>query len=249
MGNGNPLVGKRIRAARDHLNLSRRSVVEATGNDFSTKTLERWESGEREIPSKALGKLSDILGVSIAYLMGESNETGIPAASAEMEVTATVIESNARAINKEETIDIPMVSRNISACCGEGSIYAAEVEWEITGTYPFPVKDLLGYTWQGGKFFSVTAMGRSMEPRICDGERIIFARDLEVENGDFALLTWDDKLLIRGMIFEQDGRIILRAVNKEYEDICVDPGDTRLCVIGKVLKAVPAPRNVGGLWS
>ncbi len=232
--------------------ISKAKLSEKMGVDYST--VYRWGINKNSPKDEHLEELARIFDVSIAYLKGwtdnpESNETGIPEPSAEMEVTATVIESNARAINKEETIDIPMVSRNISACCGEGSIYAAEVEWEITGTYPFPVKDLLGYTWQGGKFFSVTAMGRSMEPRICDGERIIFARDLEVENGDFALLTWDDKLLIRGMIFEQDGRIILRAVNKEYEDICVDPGDTRLCVIGKVLKAVPAPRNVGGLWS
>ncbi len=218
--------------------------------DTNPSSISRWVNG-KQFPRtiSALEKLSEILGVSIAYLMGESNETGIPAPSAEMEVTATVVESNARVIDKEETIDIPMVSRNISACCGEGSIYAAEVEWEITGTYPFPAVDLLGYTWQGAKYYSVLATGHSMEPIVSDGERVVFARDIEVHSGDFALLTWDDKLLIRGMIFEKDGRIILRAVNKAYEDICVEPGDPRLCVIGKVLKAVPAPRNIGGLWS
>ena len=89
-----------------------------------------------------------------------------------------------------------------------------------------------------------------MEPHLQDGDRVLFAKspDVEVVSGDFAILLWDGKLLIRGVVFPDGAKIILRPTNGKYSDIETARGDERLCLLGKVLGVTPAYRKVPGLW-
>lgn len=66
-------IGKRIKDRRQELGWSQRELSERMGyNNHSTIT--RIESGKVDIPQSKVVKFSEVLGVSIAYLMGWEEE-------------------------------------------------------------------------------------------------------------------------------------------------------------------------------
>ena len=52
--------------------MSRQAVADTIG--ISTKSLERYENGEREPVASVLAALADLYGVSADYLLGRSEE-------------------------------------------------------------------------------------------------------------------------------------------------------------------------------
>jgi transcriptional regulator with XRE-family HTH domain len=158
------------------------------------------------------------------------------------------IESNVATLN--DAILIPVVTDDVSACCGSGNIYPDEVKWEIVGYYPMDSSDLIGYTWQTNDFCVIKVSGDSMEPHFYEGERVLFVKapDVQVTSGDFAVMLYQGKLLLRGIIFEKDGKIVLKATNEKYKDIFVPQNSDDLCILGKILGVVPAYRKTPGLW-
>jgi hypothetical protein len=181
-----------------------------------------------------------------APLLGAKTTTGSNNALISAEESAH-IESNVATLN--DAMMIPVVSDDVSACCGKGSIYAEDVKWEIVGYYPVDPNDLIGYTWQTDKFQIIRASGDSMEPRIYDGERIIFAEELEIENANFAVVLWDGYTLIRVVLFNSDGTVTLRSMKEDkYKDITVIPGDERFCILGKVLGIAPSIKKIGAYY-
>lgn len=62
-------VGERIQAAREQKTLSRPKLAELLG--VKPNTIWLWENGERQPSDDDKHRLAQILGVSIAYLMGE----------------------------------------------------------------------------------------------------------------------------------------------------------------------------------
>ena len=157
-------------------------------------------------------------------------------------------ESNVATMN--DAIMIPVVTDDVYACCGSGNIYPDEVKWEIVGYYPMDSSDLIGYTWQTNDFCVIKVSGDSMEPHFNERERVLFVKapDVEVTSGDFAVMLYQGRLLLRGIIFEKDGRIVLRATNEKYKDIVVPKESDDLCVLGKILGVVPAYRKTPGMW-
>lgn len=238
--------GEEIRARRKHLGFSQGGFAERLG--VSRSAVYEWERGKYFPEGENLKNLSEVLGLSIAYIVGETDDPGESITSAEASIFA---KEHLLKGSEDGAVKIPMVSKILSASPKENSMHAAEVDWKLSGgSHTLPLETLTKHIREGAsQFFAMDTLGDSMFPRICDGERIIFARDAVIENGDFVLLTWGGKLLVRGIIFEKDERIILRAVHKDYEDIHVPPRDSRLCVIGKVVKVIPLPREAGGLWS
>lgn len=181
--------------------------------------------------------LAAALNTSVAYLMSETDNPA-PAGSRRPEVESNVLTLN-------DAIMIPIVTEDVSACCGKGTMCAEEVKWDVVGYYPMDETDLLGYTWQTKNFHIIKASGDSMEPHVYDGDRVLFA-ELEVSNRDVAVLLFDGKLMIRAVIFQGD-KIILRAGNTDkYDDIEITPMN-ELCILGKVLGVVPAYRKITGI--
>ena len=62
-------LGARIEAIRKEKKLSRPKLAEMM--NVAPNSVWRWESGEREPEVETLRKLASVLGVSVAYLMGE----------------------------------------------------------------------------------------------------------------------------------------------------------------------------------
>lgn len=65
-------IGEKIRQERKRNRLTQEELAAQMG--VSIKTLQRWETEERSPRTKELKKLSEILGTSVEYLMGEAVE-------------------------------------------------------------------------------------------------------------------------------------------------------------------------------
>lgn len=106
------------------------------------------------------------------------------------------------------------------------------------------VTDILGYeeidaNWQG-EYFALRISGRSMEPKIADGDIVIVKKQERVENGEIAVVTVNSEdATLKKVMLSPDG-IILVPFNAEYEtkfyandEILSLPVD----ILGKVVEA------------
>lgn len=82
-------IGERIKQRRQELQWSQRDLAERMNYNHSTIT--RIESGKIDIPQSRVVRFSEVLGVSIAYLMGweeknptTENDSGISTAKKEL---------------------------------------------------------------------------------------------------------------------------------------------------------------------
>lgn len=238
-------VGSRIREARGRKRIRQRALAEMIG--AHPVTISRWERGVNLPDSGTLSRIAEVLETTVAYLSGEAEDLSrFPAADGAL----SGLRSNARFI---ETINIPIVSKVIKACCGEGNAYADDIEWEIEGALALPANDLMGYTWQVGKngFHAIAVEGDSMEPRIHDGDIIVFASSLEIQNGNFVLVKYDGRILIRAFWDNGKGHFRLKALNPNYEDIEIDSSSEdegrEFIILGKVLRRVTVDNLANGV--
>lgn len=266
-------VGERIKHLRKG-KYTQSELAELTG--VHETTIRRWEQERDRGPDlDALKRIAHVLETSVAYLTSETDDpkryTTIlgdgperdgnkrplsPAAFMYLSTSKegsllghnALPEANAR---EASVAWVPVVSPHVKACCGSGNAYAEDVVWEEIGQYPVPFYMVNGYAWQTRKNgVRVTAVeGDSMEPRIHDGDWVLFA-DTRLSNGDIGLVKYEGRLMVRGVLFEGDNKVLLRALNKDYEEILVDLTDegVEFGILGKVLLRLPKAERVTGLW-
>ena len=160
---------------------------------------------------------------------------------------AELLESNAWPV---KMVKIPMIGGVIRACCGKGNAYASDVEWEVDGFSYIPASELDAYAWQvgDGGFHTIRVEGNSMEPRIHDGDTLLFG-DLPVSNGNFAVVRYDDRLIVRGVWDHHNGHYTLKALNPAYDDIDVDMEDESkdFYILGKVIRRITVENLADGM--
>lgn len=213
-----------------------------------TNTISRWENGSRSPDAGTLQKLAQVLDTTTAYLLGETEDSARLSASQPTIKTVVLPESNA---HEAPVAWVPVVGPHVKACCGRGNAYAEDVVWEKIGYCPVPFYMVNGYSWQvGDNGIRVIAVeGNSMEPRIYDGDWVLFA-DAKLSNGDIGLVKYEGRLMVRGVLFDGTDKVLLRALNKDYEEILVDLTDegVEFGILGKVLLRLPKAERVTGLW-
>lgn len=234
------MISKRIAIARKGKGWIQTQLAEALG--VSVDTVRRWEQGKRPPDTEMLQKLAQALDTSTAYLLGETDDPAKPATD-----RAPAPELPESKVRFTDVTWVPVVDGAITVCCGTGTAYAEDVEWNVVGKYPVPTADLLGFSWllKDGGFRIITVEGDSMAPRIEDGDQVLFA-DTELISGDLGLVRYRGRYMVRGVFFEGDN-IRLQATNKEYDPIIVPQEDENFCILGKVLLKV-AIEKLNGLW-
>lgn len=215
-------------------------------------------SGEIDDPTPSA--LEQVLNNTVRYISDHAGELS-PSNPAAPEITqeeamsilrgdkskAEQPESNAWPV---KMVKIPMIGGVIRACCGKGNAYASDVEWEIEGFSYIPASELDAYSWQvgDGGFHTIRVEGNSMEPRIHDGDTLLFG-DLPVSNGNFAVVRYDDRLIVRGVYNDRKGHYTLRPLNSAYEDIDVDMEDESkdFYILGKVIRRITVENLADGM--
>lgn len=236
------MISKRIATARKQKAWIQTQLAEVLG--VSVDSVRRWEQGKRTPDTDMLQKLAQVLDTTTSYLLGETDNPARSGDGASSPKLEPLPESNVRFT---DVTWVPVVDGAITVCCGVGTAYAEDVEWNVVGKYPVPTADLMGFSWvlKDGGFRIITVEGDSMAPRIEDGDQVLFA-DAELLNGDIGLVRYRGRYMIRGVFFEGGG-IRLQAINKEYEPIIVPREDEDFCILGKVLLKI-AIEKLNGLW-
>ena len=188
-------------------------------------SISQWENDKVKPDTNFLTLLAKELDTSVAYLMGEEK--------------IDLLESNGRII--EDITMVPVISSNlITACCGNGTVYATDIQWEIDKYYPIPSEDLIGYGWQGAQFYLIVAEGVSMEPYIFEGDMILFATGVDVKAGDIAVISMNNRVFCKGIVERTADHILFRSYNYQVSpDLRVEIDENNeVLVLGKVLRVI-----------
>lgn len=238
-------------------------VSKATG--IAQSTLSGWKATNRLPQRRTLKKIADYFGVSVEYLMGESDERSPetkkePAVRADSELVKidrllnepghrewvrygkylTNQPDFKRESSPEYEPECEPVEyiRDYQTPCAAG--YAAPIEGENYIDVPRDTST------PREADFSVHVSGDSMEPYIKDGQRVFVKRDCPLRDFDVGIFYYDGDVFIKQYCPSYDGSVYLLSANPKREDanktISRDATSTLIC-FGKVLldKKLPAP--------
>ncbi len=209
-----------IETARKEMGMSRKQLADAIG--VTPSTVFRYEAKNAKPTSDILQKLSKALGVTADYLCGN-------------------------AMTLASVVFVPVIDKTIGASAGTGNGIDG-VEWNTIDEYPIASAALMGYSWQGADCKIICAEGNSMEPVIHDGAKVLFAANIEVMQGDIAIVSVDNRLFVKGVLYNKNGTLTLVSFNKaEYPDRIIDPENQDVRILGKVLYIVPDLQKVAGV--
>lgn len=201
-------IGERLREFGEQQFKSSVNFAKALG--VSPQHLNAYLTGQR-IPGNKMQDRLRKLGCDIGWLM-----TGLRREQVEQDfvrATTKITEGRGRKVVGESTMpyDIKMYPVAGKAQAGKGVL-----TFEYHRMEPGPP----GVVVPEGYWFIVK--GDSMEPRYYKGEMVFVRKDLKPENGDFAVVVWDDytEAAIK-QIFYKDGNAILRSINPAHEPILV----------------------------
>lgn len=186
--------GKRLAEIREKAHLTQEALGTLVG--VSRKTIGRWESAERVPDIEELKKLSKALNVSIINLVGEEeNLRLIPPVNAEP--------SNVKGPFKE-LIRLPILSSEITACCGNGTPLI-ELTTQSGDFFYFP-KNRIGRIDDLRPPFGIDAEGDSMAGYgVFDGALVAVNPAEELRSGHIAVVCIGDRVSIKKIYFKPSG--------------------------------------------
>ena len=141
----------------------------------------------------------------------------------------------------DNVVQVPVIDGIISVSAGDGNGYP-NITWNEVGTMPIPKDDLIGYSWQGAQYRIISVDGDSMEPYICNGDRLLFASGIDVGPGEVAVVSYNDRLWVKGILENKDGTVTLISFNKNYPDRIIDPQQHDFHILGKALRVVSSKK-------
>ena len=199
----------RIKQARDAKGWTQTDLAKAIGT--TQQQIARYESGDNDIKSSVLMKMSDALGVTISYLLGMSDDPHLVATF------------------PSRSHSLPIVGR---VAAGE----AREAIEQRGRTHPVPDE-----LWRGNEeSVFVEISGNSMNRYFSDGTLVLVNTVMEVRNGDIAAVFVNgDEVTIKHVFFEDGGiRLHPESYDPEYRDRFIsasDPDAPEVRFLGKAV--------------
>lgn len=188
-----PSIADRMRQAMDIRQMKQTDLVRKTG--IGKSSISTYLSGDYEPKQKNIYKIAFALDVSEAWLMGYD----VP-----MERQGNVGTAIPPGFEPLPAMSrIPIVGQ---IACGE----PITAEENIEGYASAPER------WRAD--FVLICRGRSMEPKIMNGDLVAIRSDVRVETGQIAAVRIGDEATLKKVYFYPE-RIILRPINDEFEDI------------------------------
>lgn len=230
-------IGTRIRGLREKKNMTQTELSDYLGMKTYT-TVSKWESDDNFPKGKDLKKLAELFGVSSDYLLGLSQDTSSSSISdiynklepPRQEKVYNFAEEQLEEQKRSSVLDfqkkekIPTVHNSASAANPTELVYGdTVVEEEEFEKVPESAD------------FAVPINGDSMEPKIKNGQFVFVKKQPDIEDGEIAIVELDGDGVTCKEIYKdyENKTIILRSINKLYEDRIVSPNQIR--IIGKVV--------------
>lgn len=216
--------GHEIRQLRKNLRLSQEGLANLIG--VSRSAVYDWERNAYSPEGENLVYLAKALGVSVAYLIGETDDPTPADQTAGKE--RPLIKSNVHLEIEEpipiDQIIVPVLSAEQAACLGKGKPLS-EITDGSEEKILFPKKDV-GTLCEGRMPFAITIDGSGMERwGIKDGSRVVINPAEEAEDFDIALVCFKGKAALKKLQRMRDGSISL--ISSDGNIITVPAEDTR----------------------
>lgn len=209
--------GERIRLARENKNFDQKSLAGRVG--VVVRTLQRWEKGEQVPDGNYLLRLARITGVRPEWLLtGDGKMYPEP-----------------RPLGKVIPIDTEMLLRKVSLAkipllsCVPAGKTAALFHPEYVEKY-ITVDNL-----KDDNAFALVVRGKSMAPRIEDGDVVVVSPRQEVRNGDICVIRVNDEDVLKKVKIEED-YVHLIPHNTSFEPVTVRKRD--VAFIWKVIRVI-----------
>ncbi len=204
-------MGERIKEARIKKGYSQTELAQLLGYK-SRSSINKIEVNEREIPKSIILKLSEILDVTPAYLMGWESSNSLDNLMERFD--------NIRPVKLKK---FPLLGE---IACGE-PIFADE------DRESFVMADM-----DINADFCLTAKGDSMiNARIQDGD-IVFIKEMPmVDNGEIAAVIIDDEATLKRVYYyPEKNKLVLQAENPKYEPwVYVNEELNEIRILGKAV--------------
>lgn len=227
------IFAERLRKAR--LNKGIGSVELGKMLNVGNSSVSRWEAGAREPSLDTISRIADILGVNVAYLVGEDdllfNKLG---------------ENEAFSLHDDNIIKIRVFPAETAASFDETTVFDdVEIEEEGTIKYVFVNKNY--FTTSScvnlQDLYSISLWDDSMQgAKMTKGQLAIIKRTSHVESGEVALVCYSGRVFFRWVIVKDDGGVELRPANADFRsEIIAHGNEGSFAVKGVVLGVLNAP--------
>lgn len=219
--------GKMVDYFRRENNLTMEELGVKLGKTKST--ISRWISGERSPKMEEVEQLAELFNTDIETLIFGTNSTNVTIDKIykklepyRKEKVYTFAEEQ---LHEQETVNnkvIPLVGKSAAnpAVLEYGDI---DIEQQSFAHVP------------DNADCAIYIQGDSMEPLIKNGSIVFYKKQCDVENGEIAIVEIDgDGVTCKKFIKDYENeRIILRSINKKYDDRVLKCEEIR--IIGKVV--------------
>ena len=200
----------RIKEIRAQRGLKQTDVASQVG--VSERTYIRYENGVTEPKQSVLERIAQVLGVSTDALMATENKKAPADMAGEGAKTR-------RIISMEDWIQVPIVSREWTACCGEGITAEDITSWD-EGLILFPRTELRALD-DLRRPFAVHCDGDCMESAgILDGDLAVINPAEEPLQGTVVLVSIGGSLSLKRYYLMPNGDVILKS---DHEPIRLTP--------------------------
>ena len=200
------MVINRFREARKAANKTQKDAARALG--VSLDTIWRLESGQRKPKTDEVQKLADLYCVNYSYLV-PTLQTTEDSTDVQEDINATPFFDATS--SRGDTLRIPILSREKSACCGSGFPNSNEIYADINDYLDMP-SALVGIVSAdaGLRPYFMYADGDSMiKAGIMDGFLVLVNPAEPVYDGDSALVEYgiDRNIAIKRVYWLADGAV------------------------------------------
>ena len=130
---------------------------------------------------------------------------------------------------------VKVISPEVKICAGEGNLYLNSAAFEYVEDF-YLVDGEIAALYGPDSLHGIYVEGDSMEPDINDGDLVIFNNESSWVQGTVMIVCLNGRLMVRGLLGTRE-KTVLRAANKDYEDIEIKSDDFFL-VYGRVLRIV-----------
>ena len=217
------MFGKRLKKSREKAGLSVAELAESL--NVGKNTIWRWEQGERTPSDKDKLRLAEILSTTVSYLIGETSEPF----------------KAARSRHDYDLVEIPVISREHTACCG-GGITAPDETSPPEETILIS-RRMLGSIDDLRPPYAERTDGSSMTSYGIPSESIVVINPgEEVRSGDVALVCLGGREAIKAVIFKPE-EIELHSDKKTLTVTKDDFDSGWFQILGKISAIVSTPKH------
>lgn len=204
------IAGQRIIELRKERGMDQKQLCRILAERYSMNTpqstISRWETGSQEPTITNLKMLAEIFDVSLDYICGQTNDRR-SIFSTNKEILVPVVAEIAAGFDKQPIRDYEMDR--------------------------FPVPSVYAKGRRTDELFIIKVRGDSMYPMYQEGDHLLAVRTPTVEDGEVAILQYEDNATIKRVERVKDG-LRLIPINPMYKSETVTDGD-EVRVVGKPL--------------